>query len=199
MKHKEGSKKSVIKAILNVLSNIILVVLAIFIVYMLFFMYSNAKSNEQQTIFNHRLFIVQSDSMSPTFRTGTLLLIKQVDPQSIQAGDIITFRTNNDSLPTTHRVVEILEDNSTLKFVTRGDANNMNDPTPVDESNILGKVVLYIPLLGYVMGFIRTKQGIITVIIIPAFILMVSQIIELIKYRKKYKSEVPKEDIKSET
>lgn len=199
MVQQKENKKSVIKSILNILSNIMLGLLGVLILYMLFFMFTSMKSNEPPTVLNHQLYIVQSNSMSPTFKTGSLLVIKHVDIQSIEVGDIITFRKKNDSLSTTHRVVEIIEENNKRQFITRGDANNVNDPVPVEENYVLGKVTLSIPLLGFVMGFIRTKQGILLVIIIPAFILMITQIIELLKYKKKYKSALSEEDVKPET
>jgi len=200
--HKEN-KKSIIKVVLNILSNILLGVLGLFIIYMLIFMFTGMKGNEPPAILNHYLYIVRSNSMSPTFKTGTLLIIKRADSGTINVDDIITFRKKNDTLSTTHRVVEIIDDNNTRQFVTRGDANNVDDPIPVSENDILGKVTFFIPLLGYVFGFIRTKQGIILVIVIPAFILMVTQIIQLFKYKKdskkESKPETPKEDVNSET
>ncbi|NLZ51880.1 MAG: signal peptidase I [Thermoanaerobacteraceae bacterium] len=196
---RDKERKSVIKTVLNILSNIIIAFLGLLIIYMLFFMFTNMNGNEPPTILNHQLYIVQSNSMSPTFKTGSLLIIKHVDTHSIEVGDIITFRKKNDSVSTTHRVVEIIDENNTRQFITRGDANNMNDPTPVDENHVLGKVTFFITLLGYVMGFIRTKQGTLLVIVIPAFIIMITQIVELFKYRKKYKSEIHEKDIKSET
>lgn len=199
MKQQKENKKSIVKKIFDILSSILLLFLGLFIVYMLVFMFTNTKSNEPPTIFNHQIYIVQSNSMSPTFKTGSLLVIKHVDKDSISVGDIVTYRKNNDSLSTTHRVVEIIDENNNRQFVTRGDANNMNDPVPVDEDDVLGKVTLFIPLLGYVMSFIRTKQGIILVIVIPALILMITQVIELFKFSKKCKSEVPEDDIESET
>lgn len=195
----DKEKKSVIKIFLNILSNIFLVFLGLIIIFILFYMFTGLKGNEPPTVFNHQLYIVQSNSMSPTFRTGSLLLIKHVDPETIETGDIITFKKKNDTVSTTHRVVEIIEENGTRKFITRGDANNMNDPAPVEESEVVGKVSLFVPMLGYVLGFIRTKQGTVLVIIIPAFIIMVTQIVELIRLRKKYKSGVNENEARSET
>jgi signal peptidase len=123
------------------------------------------------------------------------LITKKVDGQTINVDDIITYRKKNDTLSTTHRVVEIIEEDNTRKFVTRGDANNVDDPIPVSENEVLGKVTVYIPLLGYVFGFIRTKQGIILVIVIPALIIMITQIIQLLRYKKENKPETPKEDL----
>lgn len=203
MMQQTENKKPIIKVILNILSNILIGVMGLFIIYMLVTMFTGRKGNEPPTILNHSIYIVRSNSMSPTFKTGTLLIIKRTDSGTINVDDIITFRKKNDTLSTTHRVVEIIEEDNTRKFVTRGDANNVDDPIPVSENEVLGKVTVYIPLLGYVFGFIRTKQGIILVIVIPAFILMVTQIIQLFKYKKdskkESKPETPKEDVNSET
>jgi signal peptidase len=203
MMQQTENKKPIIKVILNILSNILIGVMGLFIIYMLVTMFTGRKGNEPPTILNHSIYIVRSNSMSPTFKTGTLLIIKRADSGTINVDDIITFRKKNDTLSTTHRVVEIIDDNNTRQFVTRGDANNVDDPIPVSENDILGKVTFFIPLLGYVFGFIRTKQGIILVIVIPAFILMLTQIIQLFKYKKESKKEskpeTPKEDVNSET
>lgn len=195
----EKKKKPVIKTIFNIFSNILLVFLGLLIIYMLYFMFTGIKSDEPPMIFNHRLYIVQSDSMSPTFRRGSLLIIKQIDTDSIKVGDIITYRKAGDSLATTHRVTEIIEEDGAKKFVTKGDANNINDPVPVDQEYVIGKVAFFIPYIGFVMAFVRTKQGTLLVIVIPALILMITQIIELTKYRKKYRSEVQEENIKPES
>jgi signal peptidase len=203
MMQQTENKKPIIKVILNILSNILIGVMGLFIIYMLVTMFTGRKGNEPPTILNHSIYIVRSNSMSPTFKTGTLLIIKRADSGTINVDDIITFRKKNDTLSTTHRVVEIIDDNNIRQFVTRGDANNVDDPIPVSENDILGKVTFFIPLLGYVFGFIRTKQGIILVIVIPAFILMLTQIIQLFKYKKESKKEskpeTPKEDVNSET
>lgn len=195
MTQQAENKKPIIKVILNILSNVLIGVMGLFIIYMLVTMFTGRKGNEPPAILNHSIYIVRSNSMSPTFKTGSLLITKKVDGREIKIDDIITFRKKNDSLSTTHRVVAIIEEDNVRKFVTRGDANNVDDPIPVAENEVLGKVTVYIPLLGYVFGFIRTKQGIILVIVIPALIIMITQIIQLLRYKKEIKPETPKEEL----
>ena len=195
MTQQAENKKPIIKVILNILSNVLIGVMGLFIIYMLVTMFTGRKGNDPPGILKHSIYIVRSNSMSPTFKTGSLLITKKVDGREIKIDDIITFRKKNDSLSTTHRVVAIIEEDNTRKFVTRGDANNVDDPIPVAENEVLGKVTVYIPLLGYVFGFIRTKQGIILVIVIPALIIMITQIIQLLRYKKENKPETPKEEL----
>lgn len=178
------AKKSFIKIFLDIVSYAILGVLCVFIVYMLVFMFRGMKGNEPPTILNHQIYIVQSNSMSPTFKTGSLLIVNKADKQSIKETDIITYRRSGDSVATTHRVVDILNDDG-LQFVTRGDANNVDDPLPVNAEDVSGVVVTAIPYLGYLIGFIRTKQGLLVCIVIPALIIILAQVLKLLKDEKK--------------
>ena len=183
-KEKTSRVKSIIKAVFNLLSYLILAGLIIFIVYMLVFMLKGMNGDEPPTVLDHQIYIVQSNSMSPTFKTGSLLIIKKVDAAAIRENDIITFRRNRDNVATTHRVMSILNDEG-LQFVTRGDANNVDDPLPVSAEDVSGIVVASLPYIGYFIGFIRTKQGLLICIIIPALILMIFQVLKLLKEEKK--------------
>jgi len=192
-----NGKKSIVKVVLDIISGIVLVVLGVFIVYMLVFMFKGMKTNEMPTIFGHQIYIVRSNSMSPTFETGSLLLVKHVDTSSIQVNDIITFKEKNDSVATTHRVVKILNDNG-LQFVTRGDANNVDDPMPVSADEVVGRVVFWIPYIGYLLGFIRTKEGLLVFIIVPALIIIITQIISFIREVKKKEDKPSTEELQAQ-
>jgi len=192
-----NGKKSIVKVVLDIISGIVLVVLGVFIVYMLVFMFKGMKTNETPTIFGHQIYIVRSNSMSPTFETGSLLLVKHVDTSSIQVNEIITFKEKNDSVATTHRVVKILNDNG-LQFVTRGDANNVDDPMPVSADEVVGRVVFWIPYIGYLLGFIRTKEGLLVFIIVPALIIIITQIISFIREVKKKEDKPSTEELQAQ-
>ena len=191
-----NGKKSIVKVVLDIISGIVLVVLGVFIVYMLVFMFKGMKTNETPTIFGHQIYIVRSNSMSPTFETGSLLLVKHVDTSSIQVNDIITYKGQNDTVATTHRVVNILNEDG-LKFVTRGDANNVDDPIPVSADEVVGKVVYFIPYIGYLLGFIRTKQGLLIFIIIPVLIIIITQLLSLIKELNKKEDKPTTEELQA--
>jgi hypothetical protein len=49
-----------------------------------------------------------------------------------------------------HRVAEIQQTESGLQFITKGDANNAPDTTPVTADQIRGKLILTIPKVGWV-------------------------------------------------
>lgn len=92
---------------------------------------------------------VLTGSMEPTIKPGALVTVKPVDAASIQVGDIITFRPEAGSSDLiTHRVKAIEVGADGPSWVTRGDANNTDDP-PVTAAQLRGKVLYSLPFLGY--------------------------------------------------
>jgi signal peptidase I len=115
---------------------------------------------------SYKTFLVQSGSMAPAINTGDLIFVKPV--ASYQVGEIITF-IDRDSKKVTHRVYKINYDNT---FLTKGDANSVVDSGSVNPQQIIGKVFLSLPYLGYVINFSKTFPGIITLVIIPSTIIV---------------------------
>lgn len=126
-----------------------------------------------------RLLTVRSGSMAPQIKIGSLVLVKK--ETSYQVGDIITFQNTNQKESTTHRIVQIDQEAGVNLYTTQGDANNGPDNDPVAERAILGKIVLSLPLLGYIVAFSRTWPGVIVLIIIPATIIIYDEINNLKK------------------
>ena len=67
--------------------------------------------------------------MTPTYPVNSLVIVREVEPQMIEVGDVITFVANEDGMLVTHRVISV--DPSDKTFRTRGDANNVDDAEPV--------------------------------------------------------------------
>lgn len=109
-------------------------------------------------LFGARPYVVYSGSMEPEIPTGAVVFIKEED-FSPKIGDIITFH-NGDTV-VTHRIVK--KENSI--FITKGDANKTADPVPVKASQIIGRVVFYLPYLGYVIHFLKARIPFAAVII----------------------------------
>lgn len=103
--------------------------------------------------FGIRPYIVLSSSMEPVMPSGALAFIDTKDKEA-EVGDIITFEipvSNKDaenSLVVTHRVDEVMDE----YLLTKGDANEMPDPSPVRPDQIVGKYMFCIPKLGRLMN-----------------------------------------------
>ena len=93
-----------------------------------------------------QFFTVESGSMSPLYPINSLVVVREVEPETIEVGDVVTYVLNEDLVLVTHRVTEINASERT--FTTKGDANTAEDPNPVLWDNVVGKVVLGLPGVG---------------------------------------------------
>lgn len=151
------SEKRTGKLVKDIISYIVIAIVAIFMVISIL---SNVG------LFGYKFYNVLTGSMSPTINPGSLIIVKKMDSNEINEGDIITFKGSSTSNLTTHRVVEVIEKNNNIKFQTKGDANDVLDPMLVDEGLLIGKVILDIPYMGKVMSFINQYRVIIVILII---------------------------------
>ena len=123
-------------------------------------------------------FVVLSGSMNeepdPIIHPGDVVIVDRVNPVNIEEQDIITFTTGARE-PVTHRVVNITEQNGQLSFRTKGDANEDADPQLVGTDQVIGEVILVIPLVGHVVNFANTTQGFVLLVLLPIGLLVLSE------------------------
>lgn len=123
-----------------------------------------------------RFDAVTTSSMVPALKIGGLVIIRPVDPTLISTNDIITFESAvSADIVITHRVIEVITNNG-LAFRTKGDANKDMDSRPIHPENVVGKLWLYVPLIGYAVSFIKTPLGLALCIMIPGALLIWGEI-----------------------
>lgn len=108
-----------------------------------------------------RVFTVLSGSMEPTYHVGSLIYVKDVDYRQLEAGDVITFMLDENTVAT-HRIIQVVPDEDepeVLRYATQGDANDAPDGTLVHYKNVIGTPVFTIPKLGYVANYIQNPPG----------------------------------------
>ena len=128
---------------------------------------------------------VYTGSMEPAIPVGGIVVIKPVDPETLKIGDIICFQLSESATTTvTHRIINITSEG----FVTKGDANEDPDQWIVKKENVVGKVIATIPLIGYLGYFVKTPIGFILLIAIPATLLIIMEIRNIIKEFRKQKT-----------
>lgn len=181
-------KQSLLAAVIKVAGNVLFGVLLLFMTVLVFFLVQSKYSGEVPSVFGYRVYMVLSGSMSPAFDTGSMVFVRPADPVTIEVGDVITFSGSSEDLLTTHRVVNI-DDEDGLKFITRGDANNVDDPNPVPVENVVGRVHGSLPYLGYMMGFARTRQGLIFLVFIPGVLVIFFEMRNIFKYMRETDQE----------
>lgn len=104
-------------------------------------------------------FNVLSDSMQSVLPQGALVVVKHVDPDSIEKGDDITFLAGP-GVVVTHRVTDILEDYEgagVRGFVTQGVENSEPDAEVVYASNVVGVVVFCMSQLGAILTYVKAN------------------------------------------
>ncbi|MBF8289484.1 MAG: signal peptidase [Chloroflexi bacterium] len=104
--------------------------------------------------------IVSGPSMEPTVRRGSAIVIEPIQTGSLAVGDVITIRVGPEQAVFTHRIVRLAERPDGLWLETKGDANELPDPSLVPASAVMGRVVLAIPALGYLLAALSTLAGI---------------------------------------
>jgi signal peptidase I len=128
---------------------------------------------------NTRYEPILTGSMEPSLPVGSLVIISPVDTDSLQVGNIICYRFS-DSMLITHRIINITSEG----FQTKGDANEEPDRDLITQSQIVGSVVLSVPVLGYLGPLMQTPVGFMLLLIIPASIVIGCEI-KTIKYGMK--------------
>ena len=170
-----------LKKITSILFNSIFIIVTVVSLVFVYTMLQNA--GRIPDIMGYRLYVVQSGSMEPDIQTGSLVISKRESPENLVIGDVVTFKSKDDSTTlVTHRIEQISKENGELSFITKGDANDVIDLEPVKPENIIARVQYDIPYLGYMTEFIKTKQGMLLVVIIPAIALLLIEIFKLIGY-----------------
>ncbi len=191
--------KKVLGTIVNVLAWIVL----IFALLITILVFTSERNNGVPNLFGIMPMSVESDSMSPTFKKGDLIFVKQVDLFELNKDDVITFYAivDGNRIKNTHRIIEINEFDGGRSFITRGDNNPVNDENNVNPSDIIGKWTgTKLAGFGNVLSFLRSKTGFFICIVIPMAIFFLFElykfIVVLIQAKKPKISEEDEEAIK---
>ncbi len=170
------------------LANFIEIVLLILMILLCYVSISSARGNVPY-IAGYRVLRVISNSMKPTIKDGTCIIIQKVDAQDVQVGDIITFVSNDPQIKgfyNTHRVYEIQEDEISHEpiFVTKGDANDYPDAYTVDASQVVGRYVKELPFgkqIYDVTMFLSQQTTYFIIVIFPLMLCLLSYLRQLMK------------------
>jgi signal peptidase len=165
----------IIKFIGNLVYGFLIAVVVVIIGAMLF--------TSQNLIEAYRLFVVQSGSMEPAIKTGSVVFVQKTNDYKI--GDVVTYSESLDGNLTvnkstyTHRLVSLKTQGDHILYQTKGDANRGEDVHLVNDKQVLGKVVVAVPYLGYIVAFSKTQIGLILLIIIPAVIIIYHELLTI--------------------
>lgn len=109
-------------------------------------------------------YVVASSSMEPTIDTGSIIYVRATD--DYRSGDVITFVEDDRII--THRIIGTTADG----FLTKGDANDLVDEWHVTEQQIIGELIVAVPIYGYVIQIAKTPLGFVTTVLLPGIFLI---------------------------
>lgn len=179
---------SIICKILNAFFLVVLIGLIVILLYLAI----GSKGNGLPFLQNYQMFTVLSGSMEPTLNVGGVIIVEKVDPMTLQEGDIITFISNDTSLSgqvVSHRIIQVVDNNNGRMFITKGDANEDRDDAAAVPANVIGRVIFHIPYLGYLLNFMKTRNGFFVLLLLPCMIILFIESISLLKNFWAYQDE----------
>lgn len=124
---------------------------------------------------NYKIFTVQSGSMEPKIKMGSLIFVKYF--ADYQVGDVVTLKAGKNTV--THRIAAIKDQDGEKVFQTKGDANEEADAEETPAKNVVGKTFFTLPYVGYPVGYARTKVGFILLVIIPSTIIVYEELYKI--------------------
>lgn len=184
--------RTVIKKVLSILSAVAMI--AVFALTIFTVIAVTTFDKQSQSFLGMRMFIVTSDSMKATdFAAGDLIFVKQVEADSLEPGDIISFLSedpHNYGKTVTHKIRSIDADvNGDLIFQTYGTSTNVDDAVPASSDKLLGKYILRLPFVGKFFYSLKTTAGYMLFVFLPFFLLILYYGIRGYVQFRKYKEE----------
>ncbi len=92
--------------------------------------------------------------MEPIYPTGSVVYIKPADSYAIGDPVMYQFESKGDVVNVTHRIIDKTPDG---EFITKGDANDVEDGNPVAVEQIQGKVTFCVKHLGFIATHFNNK------------------------------------------
>ena len=147
--------KGVNKAV-SVILTVLIFILAVFTAYV---MICTAR-NKAVSVFGKSVLRVITGSMEPSIHTGDYILVEKTDTSQLKEDDIIAFYSEQSDIYgmlVTHRITEIKDDGS---FVTKGDANEVEDSITVRPDQVVGKYTGKARFFIWVSNFGSKNNGV---------------------------------------
>lgn len=110
--------------------------------------------------------VVLSGSMEPALSVGDLLIVREAE--NYEVGDIVVYQSGR--IAVVHRITAIHDDDT---VTTQGDANNAADE-PIPMTAICGKVVVALPLVGYVAWAMKSPIAVLLMLVAAVLLIELS-------------------------
>ena len=129
-----------------------------------------------------QFLVVLSGSMQPTFQTGDVIVTVDTPVSSLQVNDVITYHSpENTKMLVTHRIMKKTFTDHGFVFLTKGDANDMNDSYQVSSDLVVGRIVCSIPYVGYVAQVSHSVFGFLLLVLAPGVVVICGEVVSIVR------------------
>lgn len=168
---------------MNFVKKILKWVVAIFLIIIIIVNFtliikSEINKEEIPDFFGYTPFIIVSGSMEPTIKTNDVIITKEIKKADIKVGDILSYKSTEDDIIVTHRVIEIKEESGETIYTLKGDKNSVADEEVITYSKIHGKYLCSIPFIGILVTYIQTPIGMCMVIGVVLLVYVIFDIVQ---------------------
>ncbi len=156
-------------------------------------------SGQVPQVMGFSILQVLTGSMEPAIPEGSMLLIQETDPKSLQPGDIISFFSPDPSLDgalNTHRIQQVGAEGDTLEFITKGDANFLEDQQPVAAEQVVGKVIFISPTLGKFVRLISNPLVFVLAVLLPLAAMLIANLVKALRSAAQLAKEEEEEAVR---
>ena len=154
MKKKRNLSELIVVVILKLIKYLFIFLITFFIFYTIIYNCFEIFAKKDYIQIGKIYFINSKDntSMNNEIKKWDLLIAKKVNLDDIEVGDIIVYingtKDNGKEIIKIQRVNNISNDNGKVFLQTKGDNNLYPNEEKITEDNIIGKIIIKIPVLG---------------------------------------------------
>ncbi|MGM9879243.1 MAG: signal peptidase I [Bacilli bacterium] len=175
--------------VFNTIMMFLKVISAFLIIVVVSIVFVQRVSDNKVTIGGIGIFTIVSESMSPEYEVWDMIISKEADPSSIKVGDDVVYLGKEGAFAdkiVTHRVIEIKDSSGKRQFVTKGIANDIEDPA-INEDQVYGKVLFKSSILSFLSKLINNLYGFYFIIFVPFVIMLFIEIIDIVNEKEELK------------
>ncbi len=138
------------------------ILIAIFIVFKLVFAFIPPFND-------YSVFAIQTDSMDPIIAVGDIVIVKEINSEDIEVGDIMAFSVDitgdGEDDVVVHYIAEIDTFNDELVFNTKPHVSDLQDSWTIEERDLIGIYKYQVNGIGKVLLFAQSWVGIVFILV----------------------------------
>ena len=178
----------IFQIVYGILKSIIVVLL---IAYLVFVVVQRITNNS--SIFGYRVFTVATGSMEPVYMVNDVILVKELDVNTLKVGDDVAYLGATDSnrgIIITHRIIRIEKnDNNEVRYYLKGVNNEYEDPS-IAGSQIYGKVLGKVFGINFLNHVVKNIYGFFFLVFCPLVLVIFLEIADTIMDMRVEKNEI---------